>query len=57
MVRRREDVKLPRTLNVELVNGDFDDASSLDAAHPETNFHSAGEQTLAWTARLTKTSS
>jgi len=32
MVRRREDVKLPRTLNVEFVNGDFDDASSLDAA-------------------------
>jgi uncharacterized protein YbjT (DUF2867 family) len=32
MVRKREDVKLPRTLNVEFVNGDFDDASSLDAA-------------------------
>jgi uncharacterized protein YbjT (DUF2867 family) len=31
MVRKREDVKLPRTLNVEFVNGDFDDASSLDA--------------------------
>jgi len=32
MVREREHVKLPRTLNVELVPGDFDDASSLDAA-------------------------
>jgi uncharacterized protein YbjT (DUF2867 family) len=32
MVRKREDVKLPRTLNVEFINGDFDDASSLDAA-------------------------
>jgi uncharacterized protein YbjT (DUF2867 family) len=32
MVRKREDVKLPGTLNVEFVNGDFDDASSLDAA-------------------------
>jgi uncharacterized protein YbjT (DUF2867 family) len=32
MVRRREDVTLPRTLNVQFVNGDFDDASSLDVA-------------------------
>lgn len=32
MVRRREDVTLPRTLNVDFVNGDLDDASSLDAA-------------------------
>jgi uncharacterized protein YbjT (DUF2867 family) len=32
MVRKREDVKLPRTRNVEVVHGDFDDASSLDAA-------------------------
>jgi uncharacterized protein YbjT (DUF2867 family) len=32
MVRKREDVKLPRTRNVEFVNGDFDDTSSLDAA-------------------------
>ena len=32
MVRKREDVKLPRTLNIEFVNGDFDDAFSLDAA-------------------------
>jgi uncharacterized protein YbjT (DUF2867 family) len=32
MVRRREDVKLRQTLNVEFVNGDFADASSLDAA-------------------------
>jgi uncharacterized protein YbjT (DUF2867 family) len=32
MVRKREDVKLPRALNVEFVNGDFDDASSLAAA-------------------------
>ena len=32
MVRKWEDVKLPRTLNVEFVNGDFHDASSLDAA-------------------------
>ena len=29
MVRKWEDVKLPRTLNVEFVNGDFD---GLDAA-------------------------
>jgi len=32
MVRKREDVRLPRTLNVEFIKGDFDDASSLDAA-------------------------
>jgi uncharacterized protein YbjT (DUF2867 family) len=32
MVRKREGVKLPRTPNVEFVNGDFDDASSLDDA-------------------------
>jgi uncharacterized protein YbjT (DUF2867 family) len=32
LVRKREDVKLPSTLNVEFVNGDFDDPSSLDAA-------------------------
>jgi uncharacterized protein YbjT (DUF2867 family) len=32
MVRKREGVTLPRTPHVELVNGDFDDASSLDAA-------------------------
>ena len=32
MVRKRENVQLSRTGNVEFVNGDFDDASSLDAA-------------------------
>src|SRR5215470_17499635 len=32
MVRKREDVRLPRTPNVEFVSGDLDDASSLDAA-------------------------
>jgi uncharacterized protein YbjT (DUF2867 family) len=32
MVRKRDGVKLPRTPNVEFVNGDFDDAPSLDAA-------------------------
>ena len=32
MVRKREDTKLPRTLNVEFVRGNFDDATSLDAA-------------------------
>lgn len=32
MVRKREDVKLPRTPSVEFVHGNFDDTSSLDAA-------------------------
>ena len=32
MVHKREAIKWPHTLNVEFVNGDFDDASSLDAA-------------------------
>jgi uncharacterized protein YbjT (DUF2867 family) len=32
MVRKREDVKLPRTLSVEFVHGNLDDATSLDVA-------------------------
>ena len=32
MVRNRERVQLPPTRNTKVVNGDFDDASSLDAA-------------------------
>jgi len=32
MVHKREDVTLPHPRNVEFVNGDFDDTSSLDAA-------------------------